>query len=114
MKSFSDNAFYLLFDAILRADRPTGSPSTWSAQGVSWSYSRHAFEGHDYGFAVEAYELMNTGKSGWTLLVVREHWWAGRYGDTMRSTHFAKPIRGDRSAIMTWLRQRQRDIEGTL
>ncbi|MGH6877146.1 MAG: hypothetical protein ACREHV_07165 [Rhizomicrobium sp.] len=111
MKSFADNSFFLLFDEILSRDKPKESPGRWAAGGVTWQYGRHGYESADYGFAVETYEVTSAAK-GWTLLVVKEHWWAGRNGETIRSARWAKPLRGNRTAIIAWLRSRQRDMEG--
>lgn len=113
MRSFADTTFFLLFDEILRTDRPGTSPDTWSAAGVSWRHGRHTFEGPSYGFTVESFELTRAAKGGWSLMVVKEHWWAGRHGDTIRSAHWAKPMAGNRAAIMSWLKSRQREIERT-
>ena len=114
MKSFSDNSFYLLFDEILHRDRPKDSPAAWQAAGVSWHHARHTFEGQNYGFTIEVFEGVHTAKEGWALMVIKEHWWMGRHGETLRSTHWAKPMRGRRDAIMRWLKDRKREIEGTL
>jgi hypothetical protein len=114
LKSFSDTSFFLLFEEILRKDRPKDSPGRWSAVGVSWLYSRHTFEAKDYGFTMEIFEGTHSTRNGWSLLVTKEHWWAGRHGDNIRSTHWAKPLHGNRAAIMAWFKERQREIEGTL
>lgn len=111
MKSFADTAFFLLFEEILRRDRPKDGPDIWSANGVGWRHTRHSFEGHSYGFTVELYELEKAGKTGWALLVAKEHWWAGRHGEVIRSGHWAKPLSGNRASILAWLKGRQKDIE---
>jgi hypothetical protein len=114
MKTFADTSFFLLFDEILRKDKPKASPAAWSASGVTWQHSRHTYEGLTYGVTTEVFEATNSGKSGWSLIVVKEHWWAGRNGEVIRSAHWAKPMHGSRAAIMSWLKARQRELEGTL
>jgi hypothetical protein len=111
MKSFADNSFYMLFEAILRKDKPKDGSDTWTTAGATWHHSRHSFETDGYGFAIEIYEIVSTGRNGWTLLVAREHWWAGRKGEVIRSAHWAKPMRGNRAAIIAWLKVRQQQLD---
>jgi hypothetical protein len=111
MKSFADTAFFLLFEEILRRDRPKGSPGRWGANGIDWQYARHTFEGASYGYAVDSYQLTRGGTDGWSLLVVKESWWAGRHGESIRSTQWAKPLSGKRAAIVAWLRKRKSEFE---
>ncbi len=113
MKSFTDNAFLLLFEEILRRDKPKDAPDRWSVSGVTWQHARHGYESSNYGFAVDTFEVVNAAK-GWALLVVKDQWWAGRNGGIIRTVHWAKPMRGSRAAIMAWLKSRQREIEGRL
>ena len=111
MNSFADTSFFLLFEEILRRDRPKDGPAEWSASGVSWQQARHTYEGATYGFATEIFRATKTSKGGWSLIVVKEHWWAGRNGEVIRSAQWAKPLAGSRATIMTWLNQRKKDIE---
>lgn len=111
MKTFADTSFFLLFEEIIRRDNPRREHSVWSAGGVTWRHTRHTFEGQSYGFTVEVFEGTHAGKDGWALMVVKEHWWAGRQGDVVRSAHWAKPMKGSRSAIMAWLKQQQRRVD---
>jgi hypothetical protein len=115
LKSFSDTAFFRVFEEILRLDRPKNSPGRWSAEGVDWSYSRHNYEAADYGFVMEIFEARRaSSRNPWSFIVIKEHWWAGRHGDNIRSTHWAKLLHGDRQAIWAWFKQRERIIEGKL
>ncbi len=104
MKSFADRSFFAVFDELLRRDRPNHGPDTWTVAGVTWHRSRHTFETDSHGFAVETYEVVSPGRPGWSLLVAREHWWGGRQGETIRSAHWAKPLRGSRTAILAWFK----------
>jgi hypothetical protein len=110
VKSFADTSFFLLFEEILRRDQPKDAADRWVTAGVSWLHARHSYQGGDYGFAVETYEASSSAKN-WTLIVVKEHWWAGRNGEVIRSAHWAKPLRGSRASIISWLKSRQREIE---
>lgn len=113
MKSFTDNSFILLFEGILRRDRPKEGPDNWSVAGVNWQHARHGYESEFYGFTVETYEVTNAAK-GWALLVVKDQWWAGRNGEVIRTVHWAKVLRGNRATVISWLKSQQRDIEGRL
>ncbi|MGH6887692.1 MAG: hypothetical protein ACREHF_00590 [Rhizomicrobium sp.] len=110
MKSFADTSFFLLFDDIVRNDRPKDDPASWTAAGVTWHYARHTYEGQRYGFTIEVFQAECPAKGGWSLTVSKEHWWAGRHGKVVRSARWAKPLRGKRSRIFEWLRQRQQDM----
>jgi len=114
MKTFADNAFFLLFAEIIRKDKPKDAPDVWTAAGVTWRHSRHSYESQAYGFVTEIFQASTEAKGGWELIVVKEHWWAGRNGEVIRSANWAKPMRGNRSAIMAWLKARQRELENTL
>ncbi len=113
MKSFADNSFMLLFEEILRRDKPKDAPDKWSAAGVDWRHARHSYESNGYGYTVETYEATHAAKD-WFLLVVKDHWWAGRNGEVIRTAHWAKVLRGSRTSVMTWLKSQQREIEGRL
>lgn len=110
MKSLADNAFFLVFEEVIRRDNQNRANDCWSAAGVSWRHAKHSFENEKYGFAVETYEAARPGKNGWTLLVVKEHWWAGKHGDVLKSTQWAKPLAGERRAIFEWFKQRQKEF----
>ena len=107
MKSFADRSFFTLFDEILRRDRPPNGPDLWSLAGTTWHRSRHTFETHGYGFTMETYEIERPARAAWSLLVARETWWAGRQGEIIRSAHWAKPVRGSRTAILAWFKEQQ-------
>ena len=111
LKSFADTAFFRLFEQILLRDNPHREADTWTASGVTWNHTRHSFQASDYGFAIEVFEATRGGKDGWTLLVIKEHWWAGKHGEVMRSTNWAKPMKGRRQAILTWFEQQRPELE---
>jgi hypothetical protein len=111
VKTFADTSFFLLFEEILRRDKPKENPETWSAAGVTWHHTRHTFEGQSYGFTIEIYEAVCSTKGGWSLIIAKEHWWAGRHGEIIRSAHWAKPLRGKRTTIIAWLKERQRQMD---
>lgn len=110
MKSFTDNSFLRLFDEVVRRDRGKSDCDAWSGAGVQWRRSRHSFETQTHGFTIELFEGTKSGRAGWTLLVVREHWWAGRHGDVVRTTHWGKPLAGKRADIALWFDARKKEF----
>jgi hypothetical protein len=111
MRSFADKSFFLLFDAIIRHDNAGLSLDTWNARGVEWSRTHHNFGGPRYGFSLQVFVATHPGRRGWSLVVVKEHWWAGRRGESVKSQHWAKQMSGKRSTLVTWLKERKRELE---
>lgn len=114
MKSLADAKFFRVFEAIVKRDNPQRDASTWMSAGVAWQHARHAFQAPNYGFAIEVFEGTRSGKNGWTLMVTKEHWWSGKHGDVIRSTNWAKPIKGQRSAVLSWFEEQRRELGSTL
>ncbi len=54
--------------------------------------------------------MTKTGSHGWSLLVVKEHWWSAVGENSLRSTEWAKPMTGKRTQILDWLRTEERRI----
>ena len=55
MKSFVDNAFFLLFERFVSDDNPGLKLDRWSKNGVMWERARHTFTGPVYGFALDSF-----------------------------------------------------------
>lgn len=60
---------------------------------------------------MEIYEAASTRKGDWSLIFVKEHWWAGRHGNDIRTTQWAKPMRGERRVVMAWFKERQKHFD---
>ncbi|CAM5281974.1 hypothetical protein ATER59S_00413 [Aquamicrobium terrae] len=73
-------------------------------------HQRHSFAGVVCGFSIHHYTMTKTGSHGWSLLVVKEHWWTVRGEDSLRASEWAKPLTGKRNHIMDWLRNEERRI----
>jgi hypothetical protein len=112
MKGFVDNAFFLLFERIISDDNPGLKLDHWSKHGIAWERTRHSFSGQDYSFALDSFVARKVGRSGWALLVMKEHWWAGRHGESVKSQQWAKPLCGDRQRILAWFSERKRALDG--
>lgn len=111
MKSLSDRSFFLLFERIIHRDNPNLAHDSWKAHGVCWERMRHNFSELRYGYGFDVYIGAHSGRDAWSLLVVKEHWWAGRHGDAVKSQYWAKPLSGKRAVIMAWLKEQKRLLE---
>jgi hypothetical protein len=110
MRSLADRSFSLLFEAIVRQGNAGSSLDSWNANGVSWNRTRHNFAGRHYGFAIEVFIASCPGRNGWSLVVVKEHWWSGRHRDIVKSQYWSKQTSGKRNALMSWLNERKREL----
>jgi hypothetical protein len=111
MNSLIDNAFFLLFERILSDENPGLKLDRWSKNGVNWERGRHSFTGPVYGFTLDSFVASKGGRNAWSLLVMKEHWWADRHGESVKSQQWAKPLRGDRQHIFAWLSERKRALD---
>jgi len=111
MKGFTDNAFFLLFEQIISEHNPGHKLDRWSGNGVSWERTRHSFASPVYGFAQDSFVASRPGRNGWSLLVVKEHWWAGRAGAELKSRQWAEPLSGERRHILQWFSECKRALD---
>lgn len=112
MKSFADMSFFLLFEQIIRADNPGLKLDRWSKQGVNWERTKHSYTGTAYGFILDSFLAVRVGRNPWSLLVMKEHWWAGSHGDAVKSQQWAKPLAGQRQHILGWFVERKATLNG--
>ena len=114
LKAFGDPAFFRVYDALL-GEGPDRQTFRWTHRGVEWVRARHSFNSTTHGFALETVEITKSGSTSWTLLVVKEFWWASD-GSPLKSTHWAKPTSGKREDIRRWVQleeRRQSDLQGS-
>jgi hypothetical protein len=111
MKSFASPSFFRLFDLLLSSTNPGLKLSRWSIEGVECERDRHSFSGPKYGITIEIFTLTRPGKRGWSLMVVKEYWWAGKDMDAMRMPHWAKLNAGQRADVFAWLRRQELALE---
>lgn len=109
MKTLAHSSFFRVFDLLLGTTNRGQKASAWSHDGVSWERERHAFTGPKHGLSLEIVTLTRPGRDGWSLMVVKEYWWAGSDNDALKSVRWAKPVFGERRKIMEWFR-RQDDL----
>ena len=114
MKSFASPSFFRAFELLLSATNPGMKQSHWTIDGVDCEYDRHSFNGPRYGFAVEIFSLALPGKRGWSLMVVKEFWYAGKVKDAGRMPHWAKLTGGQRADVFSWFRNQEVTLEQRL
>lgn len=110
MRTFADPSFFRLFHTLLDESCSDRQQSQWSHRGIAWVHQRHSFTGIICGFGIHQYLMTKAGSQGWSLLVVKEHWWNARGEAGLRSTEWAKHLTGNRAHILDWLRAEERRI----
>jgi hypothetical protein len=94
MKNLTHSSFLRLFDLLFGAGNPGTKLSSWTHRGVLWERERHSFTGPKHGLSIEIVTVSRPGKRGWSLMVVKEFWWAGNENKALKSLHWAKPVAG--------------------
>ena len=112
MTSFARPSFFRLFDQLMNASNPRQNWARWTIDGVEAERERHSFAGPDHGVTIEAVTLTSRGRRGWSLLVVKEYWWAGAANEALKSLRWARPVSGARSDLLAWLRTQERIMAG--
>ena len=110
MKSFAHPSFFRLFDLLLSLTNPGLKRSHWTHDGVQFERERHSVTGPRHGLAIEIFTLTRLGRHGWSLMVVKEYWWAGEESKALKNLRWARPISGQRSDILSWLRAQEAKI----
>jgi hypothetical protein len=114
VKTFASASFFRAFDLLLAKTNPSLKLSHWTYDGVEWGRERHSFGGRTHGFAVEVATMTRPGRQGWTLMVVKEFWWAGNQGKELRSSRWAQLLSGRRNDALGWMREQERGLEREL
>lgn len=104
MKSFGDPTFFRLFDLLISLSNRGLKRSHWTHEGVEFERERHSVTGPKHGLAIEIFTLTRPGRRGWSLIVIKEYWWAGEESKALKNLRWARPIGGQRSDILSWLR----------
>lgn len=112
VNSFARPSFFRLFDQLMSATNPQSNQARWTIDGVEAERERHSFAGPDHGVTIEAVTLTRRGQRGWSLLVVKEYWWAGAANKALKSFRWARPVSGARSDLLAWLRTQERVMTG--
>lgn len=100
LKGFASPAFLSGFDRLQRAGEPVAGRKRWTAHGLTWVRSRHTYYGDDYGLSVDVVRATAAGPKPWTLMVVREGWWAEGRSDLIKTRQWAHLVKGDRAQAL--------------
>jgi hypothetical protein len=111
MKSLGDPAFFRLFDLLTSLTNRGLKRSRWTHDGVEFERERHSFTGPKHGLAIEISTLTRPGRRGWSLMVIKEYWWAGEESRALKNLRWARPLSGQRGDILSWLRTQQGKID---
>ena len=107
MKSLTDASLFNLFDRLVARGRVPATANRWRFGGAEWESVRHSFTGAVHGFVAEVTTVEG---EGWSLLVVKEYWWAGGKDDALRNQRWAKMAKGKPDAALAWLRRQEKAL----
>jgi hypothetical protein len=110
MRSFGDPAFFRLFDLLISLTNRGLKRSHWTHDGVEFERERHSLTGPKHGLAIEIFSLTRPGRRGWSLMVIKEYWWAGEESKALKNLRWARPTGGQRGDILAWLRTQDAKI----
>ena len=110
MKNFAQPSFFRLFDLLVSLTNRGLKRSHWTHDGVEFERERHSVMGPRHGLTIEIFTLTRAGRRGWSLMVVKEYWWAGEETKALKNLRWAKPTRGQRADILSWLRAQDAKI----
>ena len=111
MKSFARPSFFRVFDLLVSTSNPQFRRSRWTHDGVEFERERHSFSGPRHGLTIEIITLTGSGRRGWTLMVTKEYWWAGAENKPFKNLRWARPLNGQRSDILAWMRAQESGLE---
>ncbi len=112
MKNFAQPSFFRLFDLLLSLSNPGLKRTHWTHDGVELERERHSVMGPKHGLAIEIFTLTRPGRRGWSLMVIKEYWWAGEESKALKNLRWARPTSGQRGDILSWLRAQDAKIGG--
>jgi hypothetical protein len=110
VKNFAHPSFFRLFDLLLSLTNPGLKRSHWTHDGVQFERERHSVTGPRHGLAIEIFTLTRPGRRAWSLMVIKEYWWAGEESKALKNLRWARPISGQRGDILSWLRAQDAKI----
>jgi len=103
-----------MFDLLLSSSNPGMKRSRWTHDGVEFERERHSFTSSRHGIVIEIFTLTRAGRRGWSLMVTKEYWWAGPDAKPFKNLRWARPLGGERSDLMAWLRDQEAALECSL
>jgi hypothetical protein len=110
VKNFAQPSFFRLFDLLVSLTNRGLKRSHWTHDGVEFERERHSVMGPRHGLTIEIFTLRRAGRRGWSLMVVKEYWWAGEESKALKNLRWARPTSGQRADILSWLRAQDAKI----
>jgi hypothetical protein len=110
VKNFAQPSFFRVFDLLVSLTNRGLKRSHWTHDGVEFERERHTAMGPRHGLTIEIFTLRRASRRGWSLMVVKEYWWAGEESKALKNLRRAKPTSGQRADILTWLRAQEAKI----
>jgi hypothetical protein len=105
MKRLGDPSFFYFFDRMVSGNDPDFRLDRWTLDGVTWTREKHSYAGQTHSFMNEVFSGVCSGRDGWSLLVVKEHWWKG---GQEKSQRWALLTAGRRADAMAWLKKHEK------
>lgn len=114
MKGLAHPSFFRAFDLLVSTTNPGLKRSCWVHDGVEFARDRHSFLGPMHGFTIEILTLTRSGRRGWSLMVTKEYWWAGPDQKAFKNLRWARPVSGQRSNMLGWMRAQDAALDRAL
>jgi hypothetical protein len=103
-----------MFDLLVSSSNPGMKRTRWTHDGVEFERERHSFASSRHGIVIEIFTLTRGGRHGWSLMVTKEYGWAGPDATPFKNLRGARPLSGERSDLLTWLRAQEADLDRAL
>jgi hypothetical protein len=114
MKGLAHPSFFRALDMLVSTTNPGLKRSCWIHDGVEFARDRHSFSGPRHGFTIEILTLTRSGRRGWSLMVTKEYWWAGPESRAFKNLRWARPVSGQRSDMLNWMRAQDAALDRAL
>jgi len=110
VKSFAQPSFFRQLDLLVSMSNSGLKHQNWAHDGVEFQRERHSFTGPKHGMVIEILNLTRSGRRGWSLMVIKEYWWAGEENKALKNLRWAKSTSGQRRDILAWLQAQEAKI----
>ncbi len=111
MKSFARPSFFRVFDVLVSTTNPGLKLMRWTHDGIEFERQRHSFSGPKHGLTIEIITLTRAGRRPWALMVTKEYWWSGPDSKAFKNLRWARPLSGQRTDILAWMRAQEGALE---
>ena len=114
MKNLAHPSFFRAFDLLVGTTNPGMKRTRWTHDGVEFERERLSFTGTRHGLSVEIITLTRGGRRAWSLMVTKEYWWAGPESKAFKNLRWARPVSGQRTDILGWMRAQEAALDRSL